>query len=144
MGVVAQCRRGGDPSDPAIHPWRRLTEARLRELFLAKGGRPQRSSPHYFCLGDSEWFAGLAADTESVSLSLTALPPDSTSLTLIDSFTAMGFGPQFGFPAAESTAESAVYRLDETQLAQGLSLSSDSGGAFDFDVTATPGPETPW
>ena len=30
-----------------------------------------------------------------------------------------------------------VYHLGETQLAQGLSLSSDTDGAFDFDLTAT-------
>src|SRR5205814_9107922 len=36
-----------------------------------------------------------------------------------------------------ATFSNGVYHLDETELAQGLSLSSHGGGAFDFDVTVT-------
>jgi iron complex outermembrane receptor protein len=38
---------------------------------------------------------------------------------------------------APSAFSNGVYRFDELQLAQGLSLSSHTGGVFDFDVTAT-------
>lgn len=38
---------------------------------------------------------------------------------------------------AASSFSNGVYNLDETQLAQGLSLSSHTGGVFDFDITAT-------
>ncbi len=41
------------------------------------------------------------------------------------------------YNVAASAFSNGVYRLDETQLAQGLSLSSHSGGAFDFDLTVT-------
>ena len=40
------------------------------------------------------------------------------------------------FTLTPSTFSSGVYNLDETQLAQGLSLGSHSGGVFDFDLTA--------
>ena len=41
------------------------------------------------------------------------------------------------YNVAASAFSNGVYRQDELQLAQGLSLSSDTGGAFDFDLTAT-------
>ena len=68
---------------------RRLTETRLRELFVAAGGRPKRPAPHYFVLGESPWYEGLAENMERVALPLSALPPGQTSVTYSDSFTAM-------------------------------------------------------
>jgi iron complex outermembrane receptor protein len=41
------------------------------------------------------------------------------------------------YDVAARSFSNGVYRLDETELAQGLSLSSHTGGAFDFDLTAT-------
>lgn len=41
------------------------------------------------------------------------------------------------YAIAASTFSNGVYRLDETQLAQGLSLKSHSGGIFDYDIVAT-------
>src|SRR5262245_13835807 len=47
---------------------RRLTEARLYGLFVDIGGRPERRTPHYFCLGSSEWFRQLAPDMREVTV----------------------------------------------------------------------------
>jgi iron complex outermembrane receptor protein len=41
------------------------------------------------------------------------------------------------YAIAASSFSNGVYHLDELQLAQGLSLSSHTGGVFDFDLTAT-------
>ena len=41
------------------------------------------------------------------------------------------------YTLANSAFSGGVYRLDELQLAQGLSLGSHSGGAFDFNLVAT-------
>lgn len=41
------------------------------------------------------------------------------------------------YNVAASAFSNGVYRFDEQQLAQGLSLSSHTGGVFDFDLTAT-------
>jgi iron complex outermembrane receptor protein len=41
------------------------------------------------------------------------------------------------YAVAASAFSGGVYRLDELQLAQGLSLASHSGGVFDFELTAT-------
>lgn len=47
---------------PRYHQLRRDTERLLRERFIARGGQPQRRSPHYFVLGESGWFRGLYRD----------------------------------------------------------------------------------
>ena len=91
--------------------WRRGTEARLRQLFIAAGGRPDRLAPHYFCLGESSWFAGLAENMQSLSLRVDDLPPTQCSFTLVDSFSAMGLGPEFGFPVAAEAHQQVVYPL---------------------------------
>jgi iron complex outermembrane receptor protein len=41
------------------------------------------------------------------------------------------------YSVAASAFSNGLYRLDETQAAQGLSLKSHSGGAFDYDIIAT-------
>ncbi|HEX3367500.1 TonB-dependent receptor [Phenylobacterium sp.] len=41
------------------------------------------------------------------------------------------------YTVAPSSFSNGVYNLDELELAQGLSLSSHTGGVFDYDITAT-------
>ncbi|NYJ75615.1 hypothetical protein [Allobranchiibius huperziae] len=98
---------------PRYMALRTATEARLRERFVAAGGRPQRRAPHYFVLGESTWFAGLYQDTAEVRLPLAALPDDATSLTYADSITAMGLGLPMGLPAPHPQHADRVYRLHE-------------------------------
>jgi hypothetical protein len=62
-------------------------------LFVEAGGRPEWRSPHYFILGESPWFRGLAVNMKNVRLPLMALPHDQTSVTYPDSFAAMEVGP---------------------------------------------------
>lgn len=45
--------------------FRRLTEEKMRSLFVQAGGRPVRKAPHYFITGKSDWFANLYANTET-------------------------------------------------------------------------------
>ena len=77
---------------------RLATEEKLRALFLATGGRPERHAPHYFVLGSSKWFEGLYPSTKKVVLPITDLDPATTSITLPDSFTAMRLGKDYGIP----------------------------------------------
>ena len=60
---------------PKYMEMRRRTEMRLRELFSDRGGVIERPSPHYFCLGECRWFAGLYPDTREVRIALEELPP---------------------------------------------------------------------
>jgi hypothetical protein len=92
---------------------RRLTEERLRDLFEERGGVAERAAPHYFVLGSSEWYRGLADDMEEIRLPLSSLPATATSFTYPDSFTAMGFGADFGIPYEPREHHGKVFLLDE-------------------------------
>lgn len=92
---------------------RRLTEQRLRELFIRAGGAPGRRAPHYFVLGSSRWYEGLAADMKRVTLALADLPEEATSFTIPDSFTAMGLGERFGLRIEGQPYHGNVYRLSQ-------------------------------
>jgi len=86
---------------PQYMALRRATERRARDLFIAAGGKPERSSPHYFVLGSCDWFAGLYRNVAEVRLPLAALPAASTSVTYADSITALGLGVPLGLPAPD-------------------------------------------
>jgi hypothetical protein len=92
---------------------RRRTEARLHELFVAAGGQPERSSPHYFVLGSSRWFEGLATGMQQVVLDLTRMPAAVTSCTYPDSFAAMGFAPDYGLPREPRPYHGRVFSLTD-------------------------------
>lgn len=82
----------------AYMAFRARTEEKLRTLFKARGGRPERASPYYFILGTCPWFAGLYPDTGCVTLDCRSLPQGCASVTYPDSFISMGFGPDYGLP----------------------------------------------
>jgi hypothetical protein len=92
---------------------RRRDEDRMRDLFREAGGRPERLAPHYFVLGRSPWFRGLAADMRELRIPLDELPPLQTTVTYPDSFTAMGVAAEFGPPYEARPYHGRVYRLDE-------------------------------
>src|SRR5690348_7834488 len=68
---------------------RRTVEAKLRELFIARGGKPRRQSPFYLVLGESPWFRNLNANQGEIRIALSELNPETTSLTYPDSFIAL-------------------------------------------------------
>jgi hypothetical protein len=104
MAAMVQERRDGIQHRPFGRTYlemRLVTEDRLRQKFLDAGGRPERRIPHYFVLGESPWFAGLAVDMQSLRLPIGSLPPDQTTVTWGDSFAAMEVARHFD-PAFES------------------------------------------
>jgi hypothetical protein len=109
---------------------RRLTETKLRQLFIERGRSPERSSPHYFVLGSSSWYRGLSQETREVIVPLSDLPPDQTSVTYPDSFTAMGYLPDFGLPYDRRPYHERAFFLNELpELIDGYGL--PSGAALD-------------
>jgi hypothetical protein len=98
---------------PRYMALRRHAEERLRTLFVETGGTPERTAPHYFILGRSEWYEGLASGMQSVTLALTDLPQDQATFTCPDSFTAMGTVSAFGLPYEERPYHGRVFRLHE-------------------------------
>ncbi|HEY0388128.1 MAG TPA: hypothetical protein VGC71_06800 [Gaiellales bacterium] len=92
---------------------RRRTEARLLELFRLSGGRPERDSPHYFVLGESTWYRGLAPGMQAIVLPLTELPPTVTSFTYPDSFTATGLVADYGLPYEPRPYHHRVFLIEQ-------------------------------
>ena len=109
---------------------RRRTEAKLRECFVAAGGRPERTAPHYFVLGASSWFKGLADDMQEVAIAIADLPTEATSITYGDSFAAMGLGPEYGLPYEPRPYHHRAFRiedLDELVATYGMPAVDEAG-----------------
>ena len=66
-------------------------EERIRGLFIAKGGRPQREHPLYFILGTCGWCRTWYREPAELRLPLRLLDPAQVSFTYGDSFPAMRF-----------------------------------------------------
>ena len=108
---------------------RRLTERRLRDLFIEAGGKPELQAPHYFCLGESPWFRGLAPDMRGVAVPLSTLPDEVTSFTYPDSIVSMGFGAQFGLPDAPRPYHGRAFRIaDLPNIVREFGLPGDAAG----------------
>ncbi|HXQ60936.1 MAG TPA: hypothetical protein VN796_01310 [Acidimicrobiales bacterium] len=111
---------------------RRRTEEKLRALFIDVGGRPERRAPHYFVLGSSPWYRGLAAEMGEVVLPLAALPSEVSSVTASDSVTAMGFGGDYGLPLVRRASHGRVFRLEElADVIDTFGLPSSGPGGYD-------------
>jgi hypothetical protein len=99
-------------------------EQRIRELFVAKGGRPRRAHPHYFILGSSHWLKDWYQDGCELRLPLSAFDAQTLSFTYGDSFPAMRYpdgkpyrGQVYGF--AELPEIIARYGLPQVWNADG-------------------------
>ncbi len=90
---------------------RRVAEDRLHEMFVASGGRPERRTPHYFVLGESPWFRGLASDMAELRLPIDLLPEDQTTVTWGDSFGAMLVSRDFGLDYQPRPYHGQLFRL---------------------------------
>lgn len=113
LGALRRAGKQHRPFGPRYMDLRRLTEARLRELFITAGGQPQRPAPHYFVLGDSPWYEGLGENMQRIQLPLSALPASQTSITYPDSFTAMALGTSSGLSHQPRHYHGRVFLLGE-------------------------------
>ncbi len=68
---------------------RRDLEQRIRQLFAARGGCPERATPHYFIVGACDWLLTWYEQPACLSLPITEVDPAVVSLTYGDSFPAM-------------------------------------------------------
>ncbi|MBN1963525.1 MAG: hypothetical protein JW910_02690 [Anaerolineae bacterium] len=71
---------------------RRGLEERVRELFIAKGGRPRRARPHYLILGACPWLLGWYRDGCELRIPLADFDPAQVSFTYGDTFPALRYG----------------------------------------------------
>jgi hypothetical protein len=93
--VLEDIRRRGDvfasQRSPEYIQVRFELEKRIRSLFIAKGGLPQRERPLYFILGTCGWCRTWYLEPAEVRLPLHLLDPAQVSFTYGDSFPAMRF-----------------------------------------------------
>jgi hypothetical protein len=66
-------------------------EARVRQLFIAKGGQPKRMRPHSMILGKSRWLKSWYQHGEEICIPLAQFAPDSVSFTYGDLFPSMRY-----------------------------------------------------
>jgi hypothetical protein len=111
---------------------RRVAEDRLRRQFIALGGRPERRAPHYFVLGESPWFRGLAADMEEIRIPVSELPGAQTTVTWGDSFAAMEATRDFGLAFVPRPYYGRLYRLDDiVDLAARYGIPKPDPGSYE-------------
>ncbi len=96
---------------------RQLAEERLRRYYAAIGGQPERTTPHYFCLGRCAWFRSLAPDVREFAVPLSDLPPDQTTFTYPDSLVATAAVAEFGLPYDPRPYHGRLYHLDDLDRA---------------------------
>ncbi|MCQ6562995.1 hypothetical protein [Paenibacillus mendelii] len=70
---------------------RRELESRARDLFMAKGGKPKNSFPHYMTLGACSWLESWFNNPSSLSMSWDEWNEDSISFTYGDLFPTMRY-----------------------------------------------------
>jgi hypothetical protein len=68
---------------------RRDLENQVRQKFIAKGGAPQRSRPHYMILGSCPWLKSWYLDGLELKIPLSKFDPSMLSFTYGDTFPAM-------------------------------------------------------
>lgn len=65
---------------------RRELEQLAREMFIAKGGKPIRTAPHYMVVGECEWLKSWYDDGEAVHLPISSFDSGTLSFTYGDLF----------------------------------------------------------
>ncbi|MDP4147229.1 MAG: GNAT family N-acetyltransferase [Bacillota bacterium] len=87
---------------------RRGLEEKVRNLFVAKGGRPSRKTPHSMTLGECSWIKQWYKNPQEIKIPVSAFDPLKISFTYGDIFPAMRYDdgkPYFG----------KVYTLEEIE-----------------------------
>jgi hypothetical protein len=70
---------------------RRELEERVRELFIAKGGRPGRERPHYLIVGACSWLRDWYVNGCELRIPLSAFHMENVSFTYGDTFPALRY-----------------------------------------------------
>ncbi|AIQ53514.1 hypothetical protein [Paenibacillus sp. FSL R7-0331] len=65
---------------------RRELEQLARALFIAKGGKPVRTAPHYMVIGECEWLKSWYAEGEAVHMPISGFDTDTLSFSYGDLF----------------------------------------------------------
>ena len=108
---------------------RRELEERVRQLFIAKGGRPQRKRPHYLILGTCPWLLSWYPQGCELRIPMAAFRPEILSFTYGDTFPAMRY------------QDSKAYRRQVYTLAELPALIETYGLPQDWNADGKHGPD---
>jgi len=67
-------------------PRRRELEKIVRELFIAKGGKPEKESPHYFVIGECPWLTTWYEQADYIKIPVNEFDLQTVSFTYGDTF----------------------------------------------------------
>lgn len=65
---------------------RRELEQMVRRIFMDKGGKPQRSTPHYFVIGECPWLETWFQNPAYIKIPMSTINPLTISFTYGDTF----------------------------------------------------------
>ncbi|TND05127.1 MAG: hypothetical protein FD123_3747 [Bacteroidetes bacterium] len=89
-------------------------EEKMHGLFIAKGGKPERKSPHYFTLGDSPMLEMIYKNNfRKVTLPVTGFDDSELCFSLGDSLWTMADSQKPGFSWTNRWFEGQLYTYDE-------------------------------
>ncbi len=91
-------------------------EKRLKESFVAKGGKPKRNDPFYFTLGECEWLKSCYKNPGVVKIPLTAIKPGQISFTYPDSMVSFQLYDELKLSKYRKACNGHVYLLNELKV----------------------------
>jgi len=97
---------------------RRELEDKARRMFIAKGGTPLRSRPHYLTLGETPWLQEWYTDTRKIELPIEDFNPQIISFTYGDLFPTMRYGDDKPYRKQVFTMQEIFSIIDEFGLPQ--------------------------
>lgn len=106
---------------------RRGLEAKARELFIKKGGKPFRTSPHYMTLGECPWLLDWYPEGKNLQISVDQFDPDSISFTYGDLFPTMRYQDSKPYRNQVYTRDEIVRVIDEFGMPQEWNVNGDKG-----------------
>lgn len=101
-------------------------ERRLKEGFVAKGGRPNRNDPFYFTLGPSSWMQSCYHNPDFVKISLDKIKSEHISFTYPDGMVSFQFYDEPKLKMYRKDCNGEVFLLKEiTQVIEKYGLPSE-------------------
>lgn len=90
-------------------------EKRLKEQFVAKGGKPNRNDPFYFTLGECEWAKSWYVNPRVLKIPLSDFKSEQVSFTYPDSMVSFQFHDEPKLSTYRKKANGKVFLLDEIE-----------------------------
>ncbi|WP_339287381.1 MULTISPECIES: hypothetical protein [unclassified Paenibacillus] len=106
---------------------RRSLEAKARELFIQKGGKPSRAYPHYMTLGECPWLLDWYPEAKSLQLSVDQFNAEGISFTYGDLFPTMRYKDGKPYRNQVYTKDEIVRVIEQFGMPQEWNTSGDKG-----------------